>query len=88
MNSYWNRLLNRAIWTKLNRIRTGHGRCNNTLHLWGSMDDPGCDCGFAIQDIRHIVLECGLRRFDGDLMQLHVCDDAAIQWLNNLDLAL
>ena len=49
--------LPREIWTKLNRIRTGHGRCNNTLHLWGSLDDPGCDCGFAIQDIRHIVLQ-------------------------------
>ena len=36
--------LKRHTWTQLNRIRTGHGRCNQTLHQWGATDDPACDC--------------------------------------------
>ena len=80
--------LKRGTWTKLNRIRTGHGRCNQTLHRWGSVDDPACDCGFAIQDVRHIVLECSLRKFQGDLTDIHNCDDSALQWLSDLDVEL
>ena len=68
--------LRRDIWTKLNRIRTGHGRCNSTLHQWGLLDDPSCDCGFTIQDV------------DSTLMDLHSGGVLAIEWLNSLDIKL
>ena len=79
--------LRRDIWTKLNRIRTAHGRCNSTLHQWGLLDDPSCDCGFTIQDVHHIVTECPLR-YDGTLMDLHSGGVLAIEWLNSLDVKL
>ena len=78
----------RHTWTQLNRIRTGHGRCNQTLHQWGATDDPACDCGFAVQDVHHVTAECQLRKMPGDLKQLHNLEPSALQWLNDLYLIL
>ena len=79
---------NRDRWCKMNRIRTDHGRCHCTLHQWGVLDDPSCDCGFAIQDIHHIVAECPLRRFSGSLFDINIGNDPANIWLDNLDIKL
>lgn len=38
-------LLPRKLWCNLNRIRTGHGRCNEMLYKWKMIDDPSCTCG-------------------------------------------
>ncbi|KAG5897630.1 hypothetical protein JTB14_013773 [Gonioctena quinquepunctata] len=32
--------LPRSIWSKLNRIWTGHGKCADSLHRWGLADSP------------------------------------------------
>ena len=37
--------LPRKIWCNLNRLRTGHGRCNQMLHKWKMIANPSCDCG-------------------------------------------
>nr|CAI5849575.1 unnamed protein product [Callosobruchus analis] len=37
--------LHRALCVKLNRIRSGYGRCGDSLYKWGLTDSPGCKCG-------------------------------------------
>lgn len=34
--------LPRKIWCNLNRLRTGHGRCNDMLYKWEMIEDPRC----------------------------------------------
>ena len=66
--------LARVNWTQLNRIQTGHGRCNRILHQWGAIDDPSCVCGFPVQDVHHIVSECSMPKYPGPLLQMHNVD--------------
>ena len=80
--------LPREAWTKLNRIRTGHGRCGYSLKKWGFRSSAQCDCGVEEQTIAHIVEECPLRKFDGDLRTLHNVTSSALDWLLNLDICL
>lgn len=79
---------NRKNWTTLNRIRTGVARCNYCLHKWGLRESPACDCGAPRQTVSHIVEECPHRRFAGGTSGLHECSEAAIDWLDNLDINL
>ncbi|KAG5864939.1 hypothetical protein JTB14_027122 [Gonioctena quinquepunctata] len=37
--------LPRRPWSKLNRVRTGCGKCADSLHKWGRAESPQCDCG-------------------------------------------
>src|SRR5436190_21640585 len=60
----------RKEWVRLNRFRTGVGRCNDWKFKWGQTDDPFCDCGLP-QTMKHIVEECPLRSFEGGMMDLH-----------------
>ena len=55
---------------QLNRIRTGHGRCNACLYKWKVSDSSECDCGATEQTIPHIVLLWPLRYFDGDYIEI------------------
>ncbi|RZC40041.1 hypothetical protein BDFB_009445, partial [Asbolus verrucosus] len=50
--------LPRAIWCKLNRQRTGHGKCNDMLYRCNAINNPSCECGEIRQTIKHIVEEC------------------------------
>lgn len=80
--------LERKIWVKLNRLRTGHGKCNHCLARWGS-GSPECDCGGVDQTMAHIVLNCPLRQFQGSFLELSNAESRrAIDWLLNLDLEL
>nr|CAI5858286.1 unnamed protein product [Callosobruchus analis] len=45
----------RHVWKALNRIRTSHGVCRDSLHRWGMADSPSCDCGAPSQTIQHIT---------------------------------
>lgn len=80
--------LSRKNWCKLNRIRTNHGRCNYTLHKWNPSIMPDCDCGHPNQTIHHIVNECETRKFHGQLDELNLVTDEAIEWLSELDIEL
>ena len=81
--------LPRKFWSLLNRIRTCQGCCNSCLYKWGIVDSPCCDCGSMDQTIPHIVLNCPLRRFAGDLSELCNFETSrAKDWLFNLDLKL
>lgn len=80
----------RKNWTQLNRIRSNHGRCNETLNKWNPDITTMCDCGHHTQTIYH-VNECGNRSYDGGIEKIFLLDEDdenAIQWLNGLDIIL
>ena len=57
-------------WSLLNRFRSDAGPCRNSIHEWGYIASPLCDCG-EHQTMRHIVNECPLTCFDGGISELH-----------------
>ncbi|KAG5863729.1 hypothetical protein JTB14_017930 [Gonioctena quinquepunctata] len=73
------------LWSKLNRVRTGCGKCADSLHKWGRAESPQCDCGSPRQTIRHIISECPNRSYDYDLEDFMKATPEAIEWLRNLD---
>jgi hypothetical protein len=78
--------LPRALWCRLNRMITGHGRCGALLYRWGWISSPSCDCGAEHQSMDHIVNDC-LRAFTGDgYKDLFYVTDEARKWLRDLDL--
>ena len=72
--------LPRGQWSLLNMFRTDAGPCLNSMHEWGYIASPLCDCG-QHQTMRHIVNECPLTCFDGGISELHQAHDAAFNWL-------
>jgi len=77
--------LPRRLWTRLNRIRSSQGRCNQLMHKWRLKENPRCDCGAEAQTMHHIISKCGNRRFTGTLENLHAATDEGILWLVRLD---
>ncbi len=67
-------------WSLLNRFRSDAGACRNSMHEWGYIASPLCDCSEQ-QTMRHIVNECPLTCFDGCISELHLAQDAAFNWL-------
>jgi hypothetical protein len=81
--------MKRKFWSRLNRIRTGQGRCNYCLHKWKIIESPECDCGAALQNMSHIILFCPLRSFSGDFEELSKCENQrSIDYLIDLDINL
>ncbi|KAG5885110.1 hypothetical protein JTB14_017285 [Gonioctena quinquepunctata] len=78
-------VLPRRLWSKLNRVRTGCGKCADSLHKWGRAESPQCDCGSPRQTIRHIISECPNRSYDYDFEDFMEATPEAIEWLRNLD---
>lgn len=75
----------RGQWTLLNRFRTDAGPCRCSMHKWGYIASPLCDCGEP-QTMRHIVNECPLTRFEGGISALHLAQEEAFGWLLDLNL--
>jgi hypothetical protein len=67
--------LPREIWCKLNRFRTGHGKCNNMLFHWNIRENPSCECGAEKETIQHIVV-C--------FSKLHLLTEDALNWLQQI----
>jgi hypothetical protein len=76
--------LPRKIWCKLNRFRTGHGKCNNMLFHWHIRDTPSCECGAEKETIQHIVEECPLTKFQQGFSKLHLLTEDALNWLQQI----
>ena len=72
--------LPRGQWSLLNRFRSDAGPCRNSMHEWGYIASPLCDCGEP-QTMRHVVNECPLTCFDGGISELHQAHDTAFNWL-------
>ena len=77
--------LPRHAWCRLNRVRCGVGRTASALHKWGWIDSPFCDCADIPQSMEHIVLDCPLRAFPGNVEDLNSATPEAICWLKSLD---
>jgi hypothetical protein len=72
------------IWCKLNRFRTGHGKCNNILFHWNIRENPSCECGAEKETIQHIVEECPLTKFQQGFSKLHLLTEDALNWLQQI----
>lgn len=73
--------LSRKVWSNLNRLRTGHGRCNYMLNKWNEDHNPACQCGHTEETISHIVTECPLTKFSEGFLGVHLVTPEALDWL-------
>jgi hypothetical protein len=78
----------RRLWSALNRIRTGHGRCADFFHKCGWLDSPACDCGAEKQTVHHIVSECSLRAYAGCPTDFFAMNRSATEYILNIDINL
>lgn len=78
----------RAVWTTLNRIRTGHGRCADALYKWGKIPSPECDCGAERQTVQHIVNDCRNRAYCGTFSDFLCGTGDFLIYIKNLDVKL
>lgn len=78
--------LPRKTWCNLNRLRTGHGRCNEMLHKWNLTDNPSCECEEPHQTTDHILFDCPILSYQGNIEDLRNLHPDALQWLKNLKL--
>lgn len=78
--------LPRKIWCNLNRLRTGHGNCNYMLHKWNFTNDPSCSCGDSSQTMTHLLFDCPIFKYRGELDDIVNLTKEAIDWLMKLKL--
>ena len=74
--------LPRSSWVRLNRLRTGVGRFQSSMHKWGLAPTPTCECGAVEQTVHHIILA---RPTHGAPTGIHgptVLDDDTRCWIN------
>jgi len=50
--------LSRKQAANLIRLRTGHCRLNKYLNQCNIIEDPICDCGHGIENVKHFLLLC------------------------------
>ena len=79
--------LDRKEWTLLNRLRTYHGRCAYNMYMWGLKPSPNCDCG-DLQTMEHILTECPIFKFNGNISDLHAVTPDAMNYLKSSGLNL
>lgn len=65
-------------WVALNRLHTGHGRCEELVYKWNMADLPDYDCGHPSQTIHHILKNCPILEFNGSMLQRYDTMDEAI----------
>ena len=54
--------LPRAAWVKLNHLQTGVGRFHLSMHKWGLVSSPNCECGASEQTADHVLTACPIHR--------------------------
>ena len=67
--------LPRAAWVKLDRLRTGVGRFHLSMHKWGLVLSPNCECGASEQTADHVLTACPIYRAPHGAQGLTVSDD-------------
>jgi len=50
------------------RLRTGHCRLNSYLHRLNIIDDPSCECGRGVENVKHFLLLC--KKYEGPRKEL------------------
>ena len=78
--------LPRKLWCNLNRLRSGHGRCNVMLHKWKIVNDPSCPCGNQQQTMNHLLKDCPIFKYNGDMNDIKELNSQAVKWLDTLNL--
>jgi exonuclease III len=78
--------LPRHLWKGLNRVRTGHGVCGDSLYKWGVLPSPQCDCGAPKQTLCHIVKDCPIRLYPNPFTDFFRAAPTAVEWLADLDI--
>ena len=78
----------RPAWVVLNRLRTGVGRFQSSMHKWGLAPTSSCDCGALDQTAAHIILDCPLHRAPKGLRRLALLDDDTRCWLDNITVSI
>lgn len=73
----------RPIWCMLNHLSTGVGHCNQLRKRWGWTENESCECGWPEQTVRHIVMECPLTKFAGQMEDLKNVTEEAIDYFTN-----
>ena len=76
--------LPRAAWVKLNRLRTGVGRFHSSMHKWGLVSSPNCECDASEQTADHVLTACPIHREPHGARGLTVLDDETRCWLNDI----
>ena len=76
--------LPRAAWVKLNRLRTGVGQFHSSMHKWGLVPSPNCECGASEQTADHVLTACPIHRAPHGARGLTVLDDETRCWLNDI----
>ncbi|KAF0711437.1 Uncharacterized protein FWK35_00025434, partial [Aphis craccivora] len=71
--------LPRDVWSVLNRIRTGHGRCHSMMSKWDLKASPAWYCSYNNQTVHHIVEECLKRRFNRGIEGIHTANNEALE---------
>ena len=79
--------LDRLSWSRLNRLRTGHGRFRASMFRWGFCNSPTCECGESNQTADHILDECSMHGCPGR-ESLQNLDDDFIRWLKSTNLII
>ena len=74
----------RAAWVKLNRLRTGVWRFHLSMHKWGLVPSPNCECGASEQTADHVLTAWPIYRAPHGARGLTVLDDETRCWLNNI----
>ena len=72
-----------AAWVKLNRLLTGVGRFQSSMHKWGLIPSPNCECGASEQTADHVLIACPIHRAPHGARGLTVLDDETRCCLNN-----
>ena len=80
--------LPRAAWVKLNRLWTGVGRFHSSMHKWGLVPSPNCECGASEQTADHVLTACPIHRAPHGVRGLTVLDDKTRCWLNNITVSI
>lgn len=75
----------RSVWCRINRMRTGHGKCGYMRHKWGWSDSAACPCGCPEQTVRHIIFDCPLHAYNGPMEDLRNLTPAAVSYINSID---
>ena len=74
--------LPRPSCVRLNRLRTGVGCFQSSMHKWGLAPTSKCECGAVEQTADHIILTCPTHRAPTGIHGLTVLDDDTRCWLN------
>ena len=75
--------LPRVAWVRLNRLQTGVGRFHSSMHKWGLVPSPNCECGAFEETADHVLTACPIHRAPHEARRLTILDDETRCWLNN-----